>query len=120
MRQQFLEIKMKHGTRYCYQDGCRCDACREAQSQYHRDYLERKENAATRPYVVYTPPSQPEAPTEAGPVELAVQEEINGLAPTRPALAPVALAMAKDLRWAGAHAEASGGKSAGHGARHAT
>ena len=111
---------MKHGTRYCYQDGCRCDACREAQSQYHRDYLERKENAATRPYVVYTPPSQPEAPTEAGPVELAVQEEINGLAPTRPALAPVALAMAKDLRWAGAHAEASGGKSAGHGARHAT
>jgi hypothetical protein len=85
---------MRHGTRYCYQDGCRCDACREAQSQYHRDYLERKENAATRPYVVYTPPSQPEDPTEAGPVELAVRAELEGIATKSPTLAAVAVAMA--------------------------
>lgn len=27
-----------HGTRKAYKDGCRCDACREAQAAYFREY----------------------------------------------------------------------------------
>lgn len=32
---------MKHGTRSNYRCGCRCDDCREANTQWYRDYAER-------------------------------------------------------------------------------
>jgi hypothetical protein len=87
---------MKHSTRSGYLAGCRCTGCKEAQRTYQQRYRERKANGTTRPCVVSSPSPEPEAPTEPGPVELATQEEINGLAPTRP-LAAIALAMARIL-----------------------
>jgi WhiB family redox-sensing transcriptional regulator len=32
---------MKCGTNYAYQNGCRCDDCREARKLYQRDYRKR-------------------------------------------------------------------------------
>lgn len=34
--------KTEHGKRRMYMSGCRCDACREAQRVYNREYKRRK------------------------------------------------------------------------------
>jgi hypothetical protein len=74
----------EHGTPGTYARGCRCVDCTEAHRLRAIDYRTRKEE------------SEPE-PTSPGPVELATQAELNGLAQTRPALAAIALAMARIL-----------------------
>jgi hypothetical protein len=91
----------QHGTRGRYNEGCRCDRCKEAHRLYQRQYRERKANGLTRPCspvpVVQLPDLQP---AEPGPVEVAVEVELGGLpaAPKlRPSLAAVALAMARIL-----------------------
>jgi hypothetical protein len=91
----------RHGTRRGYGEGCRCDDCKDAQRLYQRRYRERKANGETRPHsapvMAQLPPAEPQ-PCGPGPVESAVQHELNGLAAqTRPALAAIALAMARIL-----------------------
>jgi hypothetical protein len=92
----------KHGTRSGYLTGCRCDRCRYAQRLYQRRYRERKANGETRPHsasvvVTQLPPAELQA-ADPGPVESAVQQEINGLAAqTRPGLVAIALAMSRIL-----------------------
>jgi hypothetical protein len=80
-------MTIRHGTRYRYSKGCRCDDCAEAARLYQRDYRLRK-------------PGDPVAAAEPGPgpVEIGVSEEIDGLAAqARPGLAQAALAMARIL-----------------------
>jgi hypothetical protein len=38
----------QHGTRSRYRKGCHCDACREAERRYRRQYRRRKAEAARR------------------------------------------------------------------------
>jgi hypothetical protein len=82
----------RHGTRRGYNDGCRCDECKDAQRLYQRRYRERRTNGITQTPVVQLP--QPEL--GAGPVESGVTAEIGGLAAAaRPGLAATALALAR-------------------------
>lgn len=37
-------IRLKHGTRYAYKLGCRCDRCRAANATYHRELYGRRLN----------------------------------------------------------------------------
>ena len=80
----------KHGTRHCYNDGCRCQDCPAANAAYQQKYRERP---------VIVPLSAPVTPQtfEPGPVESGVEEEIAGLAEARPGLAQAAMAMARVL-----------------------
>ncbi len=81
---------VKHGTRYRYARGCRCDNCSEAERLYHPDYRLRGGGSASQ--------TRADLPTSQwpGPVELAVTVEIGGLAAeARPGLAQVALALAR-------------------------
>jgi hypothetical protein len=82
-----------HG-RERYRRGCRCDECKEAQRVYQRVYRERHALGLTQP-----PPTAENSAVDPGPVELAVQSELATLvsAESRPALAAVALAMARLL-----------------------
>ena len=73
-----------HGTPSRYSQGCRCADCTEAHRLRAIDYRTRKEE------------SEP-LPTSPGQVEKAVQAELGGMAISRPALAAIALAMAKIL-----------------------
>lgn len=90
----------KHGTRWCYNDGCRCEDCKEASRQYDRDRRARK--AAGEPthsgisaevWEMHHPRPEP----VAGPVESAVQAELEGLAQAtaRPGLTQTAFALAR-------------------------
>jgi hypothetical protein len=81
----------RHGTRRGYNEGCRCDDCKDAQRLYQQRYRERRANRA----LAQLPP-EPESGARPGPVELGVQQEIDGLAAeSRPGLAQVALALAR-------------------------
>jgi hypothetical protein len=80
----------RHGTRRGYNDGCRCDDCKDAQRLYQQRYRERRRTLA--PVTNVTP-----AASSPGPVESGVEAEIAGLADARPGLAQVALAMARVL-----------------------
>lgn len=91
----------KHGTRRCYIDGCRCDPCTEANRIYKREYRQRRAaGVAPRPGVPIASVTviQPET-RGAGPVESAVELEIEGLvqAEVRPGLTAAALALARLL-----------------------
>jgi hypothetical protein len=83
----------RHGTRRGYNEGCRCDDCKDAQRLYQRRYRERQ---ALRNV---TPVSPDEVvPKFPGPVESAVKDEIGGVAAeARPGLVQAALAMARLL-----------------------
>jgi hypothetical protein len=84
-------MTVKHGTRYRYSKGCRCDACAEASRIYQRDYRLRSGG----PQVMADFNGLHESP---GPVEAGVQAEIGGLGTdARPGLAQAALAMARIL-----------------------
>lgn len=79
----------RHGTRRSYNDGCRCDDCKDAQRLYQQRYRERSLSPVTN---VTT------ALASLGPVESGVQAEIGGpAAEARPGLAQMALAMARIL-----------------------
>jgi hypothetical protein len=86
-------MEIKHG-RERYRRGCRCDDCKNAQATYQRKYREHKALGLVggRNY----PPVGNPTP---GPVELAVEQQISGLASAelRPGLVAVALAMARVL-----------------------
>jgi hypothetical protein len=79
-------MAVKHGTRYRYSKGCRCDACAEAARAYQRDYRLR----GGGPQVMTDFNESP------GPVEIGVQAEIGELAAeARPGLAAMALSLAQ-------------------------
>jgi hypothetical protein len=83
-----------HGTQRHYVEGCRCEECKEAHRAAARDYRERRASGQTRPAaVLQTRADLP--PSEPGPVESGVQEEIAGSAEARPGLAATALALAR-------------------------
>lgn len=92
-------MALKHGTRQRYGGGCRCGTCREAHRLYQRRYRERVVNGENRPAPVAAMP-QPAGVTnrnEPGPVEQAVEAEVDGLMQPRPTLVAVAVAMARIL-----------------------
>jgi hypothetical protein len=72
-----------HG-RGAYVRGCRCDQCRQAESDYQRARRCRQREEVSDP-----------VRSEPGPVEAAVEAELTGLAENRPGLAEVALALAR-------------------------
>jgi hypothetical protein len=83
-------MTVRHGTRYRYSKGCRCDDCTEAARIYQRDYRLRKPG----PVVV----DDPDSGNSAGPVESGVMAETDGLAAqARPGLTQAALAVARVL-----------------------
>jgi hypothetical protein len=90
----------QHGTRGRYNEGCRCGDCKAAQCAYQRRYRKRKANGLTRPTAVVLEVRNDYEPGP-GPVELAVESELGGLAAAqlRPSLAAIALAMARILDW---------------------
>jgi hypothetical protein len=82
----------KHGTRRRYNEGCRCDECKDANTVYQQRYRQRP--------TVVVPLSAPVTPPSSfgpGPVEAGVEAEIAGLAEARPGLAAAALALARIL-----------------------
>jgi hypothetical protein len=83
----------RHGTRRRYNEGCRCDDCRAANTSYAQRYRQRP----TALVPLSAPPVTPQ-PLEPGPVESGVQAEISDLAAgVRPGLAQAALALARIL-----------------------
>jgi hypothetical protein len=87
-------MTLRHGTRYRYSIGCRCDDCAEAARIYQRDYRLRKPGAP----ILESQNRVDDPDSGPGPVEIAVSEEIDGLASqARPGLAAAALAIARVL-----------------------
>jgi len=86
---------INHGTDRRYSDGCRCDECREAHKLKAREYRDRKRRRLTRPALRTAVMSMESS--GPGPVELAVETELAGLAAAqeRPGLAATAVALAK-------------------------
>jgi hypothetical protein len=80
-------VSAPHGTKARYSGGCKCDECRHAQRLYQREYRDRVTQLQATP----TGP--------AGPVELAVQAQLEELsaAVAQPALAAAALCMGRVL-----------------------
>lgn len=88
-------MTINHGTDRRYSDGCRCDECREAHKLKAREYRDRKRRGLTRPALLTAVMSMEQS--GPGPVELAVESELAGLAAARerPGLAQVALSLAR-------------------------
>jgi hypothetical protein len=78
-------MAMTHG-RGGYVCGCRCDQCKQAESDYQRARRCRQREQVGDP-----------APSEPGPVEAAIETEIADLTDARPGLAAIARAMARLL-----------------------
>jgi hypothetical protein len=89
----------RHGTRRGYNDGCRCDDCKDAQRRYQQRYRERRAAGKVLPPVaaVSLPAAGASQPSEPGPVESGVEAELAGLTEARPGLAQAALALARIL-----------------------
>jgi hypothetical protein len=90
-------MAVRHGTRYGYKGGCRCDECRAAQAAYQARYRDR---------VLNGPPVAPELQAAGpGPVEVATRVELAGLsqAELQPGLAAIALCMGRVLDHPRAH-----------------
>jgi hypothetical protein len=80
----------KHGTRRCYNEGCRCGDCKDANAAYQQEYRQRPTAVIPLSTAVTPPICGP------GPVESGVEAEISGLAAeARPGLAAVALELAR-------------------------
>jgi hypothetical protein len=88
-------MTIMHGTDRRYSDGCRCDECREAHKLKAREYRDRRRRGLTRPALLTAAMSMESS--NPGPVELAVESELAGLAAAqeRPGLAQTALALAR-------------------------
>jgi hypothetical protein len=85
-------MTIRHGTRYRYTQGCRCDDCKNANTLYLRQRRERQLTGEV------TQSESREANASPGPVESGVTAEIDGLAAqARPGLAQAALALARIL-----------------------
>jgi hypothetical protein len=85
-------MTIRHGTRYRYTQGCRCDDCKNANTLYLRRRRERQLTGEV------TQSESREANASPGPVESGVTAEIDGLAAqARPWLAQAALALARIL-----------------------
>ena len=84
----------KHGTANRYNQGCRCDDCRDSHRLRAADYRQRRVTGEVQS-VADMPQDVP--PSGAGPVESAVQSELAGLTDERPGLAQAALALARVL-----------------------
>ncbi len=89
----------RHGTRTCYNDGCRCDKCKVAEANYQK---KRRHGADTT--VVSLPGASADVvdnpePKPIGPVEAAAIEELADAPASlnRPGLYQAALAMARIL-----------------------
>lgn len=85
----------RHGTRACYNGGCRCDKCKLAEANYQKA---RRHGVTALPNAERAPVEQPEV-REPGPTEASVLAELATLpaAETHPSLAQGALAMARIL-----------------------
>lgn len=59
---------MKHGTRNAYLQGCRCDECRAASSEYHRAYRYRVRNVGAQ--YAHRPARQPDSTIPTRPMHL--------------------------------------------------
>ena len=87
-------MTVRHGTRYRYTQGCRCDDCKNANTLYLRRRKERLLTGEATPAANVAPDPDP----GPGRVELGVAAEIDGLAAqARPGLAAAALAVARIL-----------------------
>ncbi|MEE2855638.1 MAG: hypothetical protein VX424_23640 [Actinomycetota bacterium] len=87
-RKGCLPMAAEHGTRARYNAGCRCGGCVSANSDYHR---QRRAGLSQE-----SVPSGTDFCESPGPVELGVQQEIDGpAADARPGLAQVALCLAR-------------------------
>lgn len=93
-----------HG-RPCYQSGCDCEVGRKANSDYLKDYRARKraeklEEAGVEvpeaPPAVVSPPEEPE-PATAGPIELALADDLARDDGEAKFLKAVALTVARSL-----------------------
>ena len=83
----------RHGTRRGYNEGCRCDDCKEPQRLYQRRYRERSLSGDA----IQHHDTMEDLSTSSGPVEVGVQAEIGSAAEVRPGLAQMALAMDRIL-----------------------
>jgi len=75
-----MSINHNHGTDRRYSDGCRCDECREAHKIRAREYRDRKRRGLTRPALLTAVMSMEREQVGLGPVESAVELELDGLA----------------------------------------
>jgi hypothetical protein len=89
----------KHGTANRYNQGCRCENCKDSHRLRAAAYRQRRSAGETRPpaVAVSLPVTGESHPSGPGPVESAVEFEVGGLAEARPTLVAVALAMARIL-----------------------
>lgn len=89
----------KHGTANRYNQGCRCNACRDSHARRAAAYRQRRSAGETRPpaVAVSLPVTGESHPSGPGPVESAVESEVCSLAEARPTLVAVAAAMARIL-----------------------
>jgi hypothetical protein len=89
-----------HGVRARYNEGCRCEECKEFNREYWRDYRARKatgdviSRSERSLAALASPPAEDSGP---GRVESGVLAEIEGLAQaeTRPGLVEMALELAR-------------------------
>lgn len=99
--------KTAHGERETYQAGCHCDLCKRAEAEYRKELRRLKREAVGEFAVAQVTglslvtgdspgtPSPDRAPV--GPVETAVQAEIDALGSDRGGLKAAAVALAKIL-----------------------
>ncbi len=94
----------KHWTANRYNQGCRCDSCKDPHRLRAADYRQRRAAGKVRPLAAVVPPpaagasgtKPPEDFVERGPVESGVEVEISGLAHAeRLGLVQVSLALAR-------------------------
>ena len=96
-------MAVQHGTRTKYNAGCRCDACKQANSDYNRTRGQSKRAAKHGPGTVTKLPTATPvavlAEPEPGRVEAGVMNEIGSLstADSRQGLVEIAIALARVL-----------------------
>jgi hypothetical protein len=92
VRKDLNAMTAKHGTANRYNQGCRCDACKDSRRLRAADYRQRRiggevQSVADMPQGV--------ARDRPGPVESAVQSELEGLTADRSGLVETTLALAR-------------------------
>ena len=86
----------RHGTANRYNQGCRCEDCKDSHRLRAAAYRQRRVAGETRSPVANVSPLAAGAPQSGpGPVEVGVGAELSDLADARPGLAQIALALAR-------------------------